>query len=218
MKPGSEIKAVVFDIDGTLTKETSWSVIATSAGGTPEEDLETYYAQKTGKISDAEADRRILGMWTRKGLLSKQRYTEILTAIPLREDALDLVNYLKSQNILICLITGAMDLYAEVTAKRLGVDNYYGNAKLYWDEHENILNFTYQVDQGSLKLAQFREFCQKYNLRSEECVPIGDSDNDYLLFVETKKGIAVKTEFEDKDLEAVAWQVVNNLSEIKKFI
>jgi HAD superfamily phosphoserine phosphatase-like hydrolase len=214
----SEIKAVIFDIDDTLTTENSWAQVALGMGATHEEDLEIYYLHKEGKITNEEANSRILGLWKRKGLATQDNFRKIFDSIPLKEDAVDLTQYLKQKNIKICLITGSMDMYAEMIAKKVSADSFYYNADLYWDDQGKIIGFDYRVDQGARKLEQFLDFCQKNNLEASECVVLGDSENDILLFLESKKGIAVRTKAEFKELEAVAWKVINNLSEIKEFI
>ena len=214
----SQIKAVIFDIDDTLTQKNSWAEVAVGMGATHAEDLEIYYMHKEGKLTDREADDKILAMWKRKGLGTKENFEKIFNAIPLRDDALDLIQYFKQKKIIVCLITGSMDMYAKIIAEKVQADAFYFNADLHWDEGGKIIDFDYKVNQGALKLTQFQDFCQKNNLKSEECVVVGDSENDHLLFLETKKGIAVRTKVEDKTLEQIAWKVIDNLSEIKDII
>ena len=218
MKQESSIKAVIFDIDGTLTTKNSWFEIAIAVGGTPEEDKEILRMYRSGIILSEEADTRLLAMWKRQGLATKENFRKIFESIPLRQDAADLVNYLKSKNIIVCLITGSMDMYAEIIAAKLGLINFYHNANLFWDENNHIKSFNYIVNQGEKKLEQLHDFCKKNNLKPKECVVIGDSENDYGLFKLTQKGIAVRTEYEDRVLEQLAWQVVDHLAEIKRFI
>lgn len=213
-----ETKAVIFDIDGTLTKEISWSYLAVKLEASPEEDLEIYHKHRAGKLTDAEADARILKMWTARGPVSKKRFIEVFDSIPLRPEAFELIKNLKQKGKIICLITGSMDLYAQMIAKKFGVEHYFWNADLFWDAENNILNFNYTADQGSKKLKQLKKFCQDQNLALEECAVIGDSENDIEIFKATKKGIAVKTEFEEKELEKEAWKVVDNLAAINQII
>jgi len=213
-----EIKAIIFDIDGTLTEKNSWQQLIIAMGGTWEEDLEVVELDRSGKISHEEANARVLALWKRHGLASRENFQKTFENMNLRHDALDLVNYLKQKGIIICLITGSMDLYAQTIAEKVGAQNFYSNAILRWDENSMIKDFIYDWRQGELKLKQFREFLQKNNLRPDECATIGDSDNDYELFKLTGRGIAIRTEYEDKVLESIAWKVVNSLSEIKNII
>src|SRR3989344_4575171 len=175
----SEIKAVIFDIDGTLSEKNSWAVIASALGGTHEEDLDIYYASKEGKITQEEADGKILEMWKRQGLAKKENFTKAFDEISLRAEARELVSYLKNKGLIVCLITGSMDLYAKIVAEKVGADDWYSNAHLFWGKDGHIENFSYIADQGALKLIQLKEFCAKNNLQSENCIVIGDSENDY---------------------------------------
>lgn len=213
-----KIKAAIFDIDGTLAEKNSWHVIALAMGGTAEEDLEIYYAEKSGKLTSEEARNRILTLWTRQGLATKENFERIFHSISLRDDAIDVVQYLKKKRLLVCLITGSMDMYAKIIAGKVNANEYYSNAKLSWGGDGVIEDFSYNVDQGAIKVKQFNDFIKKYSLEPEECIVIGDSENDRGLFGLTKRGIAIRTDYEDKHLETLAWKVVNNLSEIKEFI
>jgi phosphoserine phosphatase len=214
----SDIKAVIFDIDGTLTTKNSWSETAIGLGGTPQEDLEIYEMYKAKQILSDEADAKLLAMWKRNGLATKENFNKIFYGIPLRPDAIELINYLKQKQLIICLITGSMDMYAQIIADKLDITDYYYNATLFWQDDGHIKAFNYIVNQGEKKLEQFQQFCLKNNLRPEECAVIGDSENDHLLFIASKKGIAVRTEYEQKELETVAYKIVNNLTEIKEII
>lgn len=213
-----DIKAVIFDVDGTLSPINSWLWLSEALGAKKEENIAIYEGNLSGKLMQFAANAKVLEMWTRKGPVSKEKFIKILTEIPLRPEALELCAYLKSKNIIICPITGSNEIYAEIVAKKIGADVFYANAKLFWDESNNLVNFTYAVNQADIKLNQFKDFCAKFKLKPDECVPVGDSYNDYELFRITGKGIAVRTEYEDKVLEELAWKVINNLSEIKNII
>ncbi len=213
-----DIKAVIFDIDGTLSQKNSWWELAEGFGATKEESIGIYEDNLSGKLTQPEAGARVLEMWTRKGPVSKEKFTKILSAIPLRDESLEVAGYLKSKGMLICPITGSNEIYAELVAKKIGADDFYANAKLFWDDKGNLKDFSYEINQSDIKLKQFHEFCQKFNLKPEECIPVGDSYNDYELFRITGRGIAIRTQYEDKVLEELAWKVVNNLSEIKEII
>ncbi|OGE82469.1 MAG: hypothetical protein A3B10_00130 [Candidatus Doudnabacteria bacterium RIFCSPLOWO2_01_FULL_44_21] len=111
-----------------------------------------------------------------------------------------------------------MGPFAKIIAERVAADDFYFNTPLSYDEQGNITDLVYEKDQAGHKLKQFTEFCQKYGFKPEDCVVVGDSENDLLLFLETKKGIAIRTEAEDKILEPVAWKIINNLAEIKNIL
>ncbi len=218
MKQESSIKAVIFDIDGTLTTRISWNYLVEYLGGSAEEERQNYLDFKSGRLSAEETDKNLLKLWHSGNRGNKSQFKQAFETIPLRPDAQDLIEYLKSKQIKVCLITGAMDLFAETMARRLGVEYFYANAILHWNENDEIVKFDYTPAQGLKKLEQFQDFCRRYNLKLEECAAVGDSDNDYELFKATGHGIAVRTEYEDKILEQLAWHVVDHLVEIKQII
>ena len=212
------IKAVIFDIDGTLTKEISWPFLVERLGISITQHDEVFQAFKKGEISLQDATNKVLSLWRSKGLATKAYVANVLSEIPLRDDAEETIQYLKSKSYILCLITGSMDLYAEQVAKKLGIPHYYSNTKLFWDKAGALIGMDYYTDDKGKKLEQFMEFAQKVGVQPEECVVVGDSANDIGLFEATGKGIAVRTEFEAKELEAVAWKKIEYLKEIKDIL
>lgn len=212
------IKAVIFDLDGTLTLRTSWNYLAEYLGASAEEESKNFQDWNDKKITTEQADENILRMWRSGGRANKTEFTKAFKSIPLRPGAVELMQYLKDKGILVCLITGAMDLYAEVMAKRLGAQNYYANTIFHWDDNDEIKKFDYTPDQGLKKLEQFKEFCSEQKLNFTDCAAVGDSQNDYQLFQVTGKGIVIRSEYESKELEKVAWKIVSELPEITKYI
>ncbi len=212
------IKAVIFDIDGTLTKEISWPFLVERLGISITQHDGVFQAFKKGEISLQNATNKVLNLWRSKGLATKSHVVNVFSEIPLRDDAKKTIEYLKSKSYILCLITGSMDLYAEQVAKELDISYYYSNTKLFWDKAGVLSGMDYYTDDRGKKLAQFMEFTKKVGVRPDECAVVGDSANDIGLFNITGKGIAVRTEFEAKELEAVAWKKIEHLKEIKDIL
>ena len=55
-------------------------------------------------------------------------------------------------------------------------------------------------------------------MQYSECVPVGDSENDTDLFKLTKNGVAIRTEFEKKELEQIAWKKIDHLIQLKEIL
>jgi len=68
------------------------------------------------------------------------------------------------------------------------------------------------------KIDFFKQYCLKNNLQYSECVPVGDSENDTDLFKLTKNGVAIRTEFEKKELEQIAWKKIDHLIQLKEIL
>lgn len=211
-------KAVVFDIDGTLTKSISWVVLTEGVGGSIETNDRFLDECKHGKISQNDLEREWIKNWRSGGKGNRKAFYEVLSAIPLREDTLDTINYLKKKDYKICLITGSFDLYGQIVSEKTGVKEWYANTSLVWDKNERLIDVKTVIDDKQRKLDHFREFCLEHKLEPKECVPVGDSSNDIGLFQLTGNGIAVRTQYEAKELEGIAWKVVNELSEIKNML
>lgn len=118
----NSIKAVVFDIDGTLSPDISWTKLTLQLGHSVPHHVEIYKKFKSGKLEYNEAKKAMLSLWTASGPLDKSRLEEMFRSWVLKDDAVPIFQYLKSKNYITCLITGSMDLFAQVIAQRVGVD------------------------------------------------------------------------------------------------
>jgi len=213
------IKAVIFDIDGTLTTKNSWIYLTENLGGSVKEFLSIYKAGLTGEISHTEANIQLRDIWFRTGKATKNKFTQVFESIPLRAEATDLMEYLNAKKYLLTLITGSMDMFAEIIAKRLGVTSYYANTELIWNKTGELLETKYDYNQVSRKLKQLEIFCKENNLVPKECAVVGDSQNDLEIFRSTGNGILLETGLEDTaELKKVCWKKINNLKELEQIL
>lgn len=211
----NDVKAVIFDIDGTLSPENSWTAFSRDLGSSVAEHLAIYQDHLTGKIGLDESKRMLLKLWLATGNANKHNIEQMFASWPLRNDAQDVVEWLKQKGIRVCLITGSVDLYAKHIAERLGVSDYYANATLVFDDNGNLDNFDYTIDQAEIKLRQLREFCAKYDINEKECVAVGDSDNDIELFRHTGRGVLINDSDVADELAKTAWKSIDRLSQLK---
>ena len=213
----TKIKAITFDIDTTLTYGTSWLTITRDLGASVNTHDFIYKEFKENRLSYKQAKEQLLDLWKATGNDNKEFFTEIFEKILFKKGALEIINYVKSKGIIVCLITGSVDLYAKVISERLGVDNYFANTELIWDKNGRLVDFHYDRNQSAKKLEQFLHFCSNKKIDPFDCFIVGDDENDIDLFKFTKKGIAVESENLHK-LKPYAWRVISNLLEIKKLI
>ena len=136
-----KIKAIVFDIDGTLSSDISWSKITNELGASVP-NLERFYEDlKKGRLTLEDGQGAMVTLWRGKeGNLTKEKLLGIFDRWTLKEDAVNLFSYLKEKGYLTCLITGSVDLFAEVIAKKVEADFWYANSKLVWDKDGNLQN------------------------------------------------------------------------------
>ncbi|KKU19555.1 MAG: Phosphoserine phosphatase, HAD family, SerB [Candidatus Nomurabacteria bacterium GW2011_GWA1_46_11] len=212
-------KAVIFDIDGTLTKKsTFWKELTEKLGGSVDKHMQLFEELLEGKISIDKACEGLVEVWNSTGRAVKPEFEKIFDAIPLRDDARDVVGYLKSKNYKLCIITGSLDIFAELIAKKVGINTWYANGNMKWDKDGKLINFSFNPEQAEQKVTQFKDYLKKNKLESNECVVVGDSGNDIGLFKLTGNGVVVRTEFWEDEFGEIAWRVIGGLSELKKIL
>jgi HAD superfamily phosphoserine phosphatase-like hydrolase len=215
----SNFKAAIFDIDGTLTPQISWTAFTRDIGGSVARHLAIYTDHLNGNIGLDESKRQLLEMWQATGKASRDHIEQVFETWPVRPEAYKVIEELKRRGYLICLITGSIGIYAKHMAEKLGVENYYANAELYFDNNGDLIDFHYTTDQADVKLAHLKEFCAKHDLRLQECVPVGDSNNDVEIFRETGNGVLLDDSTEVTDeLRGVAWKVIDSLEDLLTLI
>jgi len=211
-------KAVVFDLDGTLARFLSWTEVTRGMGVPLDEHADLYKELKEGGLTQEEASKKLRDLWISGGKATKKHFLEIFENIPLRKGAEETTEYLRSKGYKLCIITGAIDLHAETVAEKLRIKRWFANAGITFDKAGNLEDFYYDMRQVEKKLEQFGKYIKDEGLKPEECVVVGDSWNDSGLFKITGNGIAIRSESEDKELEDIAWKVVDELPELKDIL
>lgn len=212
-----KIRAVVFDIDGTLSPDISWTKITDLLGSSVPDHERIYRDFKSGRASYEECVKIVLKLWRGEGELHRSRLEKMFRAWNIKDDAIPLFRYLKGRGYVTCLITGSVDLFAQVIAERVGADAWYANSALTWDGDGNLADFAYEPRAGEKKLKQFLKFCASRGLEPSECLAVGDDANDIELFKISKHGILVETST-SAVLEPYAWKKVKALGEIREII
>ena len=211
-------KAIVFDIDGTLTTEIAWPIVTNGLGGSIE--VNDYWVREceASRISLDQMEKKLVENWWTGQRATHEEFYRLCDSVKLRPDARDLVNYLKSKDYILTLITGSFDMYAEIISRKLEIPEWYACSILKWDGDNKLVGLDTVLDDSVRKLELLDQFCKRHNIETGDCVSLGDGDNDVGLFKATGKGIAVRTKFEAKGLENIAWKVVDNLSEVKNIL
>ncbi len=212
----NKVKAVIFDIDGTLSPEISWTLLTKDLGGSAEQHLKIFKDLSDEKIGYEDSKEQLLNLWRATGRATKSDFRAIFENWPLRDAAKEVIDFLIIKGYKISIITGSTDLYAEIVAKRLGIPFYFANTELVWDKEDNLVDFRYFRDQAKKKLEQFLEFCHQQNLEPKDCVVVGDDTNDIELFKITR-GVALKSP-DSAEIEKIAWKTIVNLSELKEIL
>ncbi len=209
-----KFEAVVFDIDGTLTEEISWTALTRDLGGSVEDHMAIFNALREGRIDYLTSKLQLIDLWRATGNANKAFMEHLFANWPIRPEAPDLVRWLVEEGYTLGLITGSLDLYANSVAGQLGIENYYANTELVFDTDGNLVDFHYELDQAKKKLEQFQMFCGSKDIAAKDCVVVGDGDNDLELFRKTGHGVLVG-DAPSQDLIEVAWKRIDSLGEIK---
>ncbi|OGE82707.1 MAG: hypothetical protein A3B23_03365 [Candidatus Colwellbacteria bacterium RIFCSPLOWO2_01_FULL_48_10] len=217
----NKIKAVVFDIDGTLMPEfpelRSWLRLTSDLGLSADELEKIFQDMRNGKISYPQAKTELIKLWQSFGKATKKEFSEIFSNWALKEDAEPIFKYLNGKGYKTGLITGSVDLFAEIVARKVGADEWYANTELMWDEAGKLDDFVYTLKQGEKKLEQFKAFCAKNMLLPTECAAVGDGENDVEIFKASGHGIAVHSP-SSLHLDPFAWKKVKDLGEIEQLL
>lgn len=206
------IKAVIFDIDNTLTEDVSWLRVTELCGASPAVHQGIFDRFRAGELSYIDSKRQLIQLWHETGNARKVFWNEMFAAWPLKDDAKPLIAFLQETGYEIALITGSMDLFASAIAKKLGIQHWYANTELVWNSEGNLVDFHYVRDQAAQKLLHLKDFVRQQGIALDNCVVVGDGDNDKELFRATKRGVAVG---DSADLRDLAWKSVVNLAEIE---
>ncbi len=210
-------KAIIFDIDGTLTNDvSSWTSLTEKLGASKKRHNEIHEDFVNGKISHLVGKKELISMWHATGNANREFILNLFNTWKLKEGVVELIEKLQNQGYIIALISGSMDLFVSSIAHRLRIDDCYANAQLVWEDDNTLVNFLYEEHQGNKKEDQLQEFCKKYKIQPSECVVIGDSENDIELFKLTGNGIAVLPA--NNELKTVAWKEISGLNQLDELL
>lgn len=219
--PAKPPRAVVFDVDGTLTQLMSWTDFTRQLGASVERHLEIYEQFKAGHITYEASREQLLKLWQATGRANYATIETIFAQWPLDPAARPLIEWLQARGMQVALITGSLDMYADITARRLGVTHVYANTKLVFAEDGALMSYDYVADQATKKLEQLQNFCSETGILPTDCLAVGDGLNDLALFKATGRGIMLDPDPRRAglaELRAVSWKTVSTLAEVRPII
>jgi len=201
---------VIFDLDGTLTKERSiWEYIHKRLGkwyGFAEEYQKRFLA---GKISYEEFCERDAQVW--KGMRVEE-LTEIVKTVPFHPGADELIHHFKNKGLKLAMVSSGLSVLSEWVHQRYGFDYSVSNDLL----HENgFLTGKVEIQVYYDKKAEWvRRIQKKFGEKSEEVIAIGDSVGDIDMFQMVGFSIAFNSSCSDLDRIANVCVQSQNLADI----
>ncbi|MBU1885095.1 HAD-IB family phosphatase [Patescibacteria group bacterium] len=213
--PKQKPKAIITDVDSTLTERTTWYELTERLGGSSYKHADLFMKYLRGKISFQQVKKDLFKLWNTNGPVHKNKLIEIFRDIPLRGEAFSLINQLQEKGYSLCLISGSIEMFIDEIAKKFNIDHYYGNSIFHFDENGYWTDLDYTRNEEHLKIKQFEDFLKKTGFKDDECIAIGDGDNDLELFSRIP-GIVVNPKSEH--LKELAWQEVKYLPRVLQLL
>jgi phosphoserine phosphatase len=180
----SEIKAVILDLDQTITSDVgSWSQFTQLLGADLSTHLKIYSEFKSGNLSYQAAKQQLILLWKSAATLDRISIENLFEKIELRDGVLDAVDYLKGKYKL-CIISGAIDIFVDAISSKVGIVDKYAATKFIFDDNNVLTDFDYKLSRGEEKVGFLHQFCSKYHLKVLECAAVGDGESDMPIFDE----------------------------------
>lgn len=218
MAINENVKAVILDLDQTLTTDTaSWLQFTSLIGADPRVHAQIFAEFKLGKINYPTAKKTLINLWKTTGKTNWADINKVFKQIELRKGAIPAIEYLKRKYV-VCIVTGSIDVFAEITAKKLGVKNYYASTKFIFDGNNQLVDFNYKLSRGEDKLEFFDRFCKKSGFKPEECAAIGDGESDMPIFKRVGTPILFLASETTEDQKKKIKLQIKNWKEISKFL
>lgn len=210
MKKKDWYKLVIFDLDGTLTKERSiWEYIHIRLGkwyGFAEEYQKQFLA---GKISYEEFCERDAQVW--KGMRVEE-LLDIVKTVPFHSGVDELLSFLKQKGFKLSMVSSGLSLLTDWVHDKYGFDYSVSNDLL----HENgILTGKVKIQVYYDKKAEWVEkILKQFEVIPKETIAIGDSKGDVNMFKMVGFSIAFNSSCRDLDQIATTSVQSKNLAEI----
>ena len=188
-------KLVIFDLDGTLTKERSiWEYIHKQLGkwfGFAEEYQKKFLAGEISYDRFCELDAEV---WKGMGV---GELSEIVQMVPFHSGVDELISHLKQKGLKLSMVSSGLSLLSNWVHQRYGFDYSVSNDLL----HENgVLNGKVKIQVYYDKKAEWVErILKQFRVKPEEMIAIGDSRGDLGLFQMAGFSIAFNSSCRDLD-------------------
>lgn len=211
MENNNNIKLICFDLDNTLITENSWKKLGLAFGISAEEDRRLYDEYKEGLYTYDEWNNIIIKRYLEHGEANRENITKILSNYALVDGVREVIEYLKSKDYTLVIISGSIDILIDAVAKDLGVQYAKANNTFEFDGSGIITGVHSDGDDTLAKVTHLKDFCKILNVDITECACIADGANDVEMFRKTGNGIT----FRGSAIENEAWKVIDSLEDLK---
>jgi phosphoserine phosphatase len=194
----TQFKLVVFDLDGTLTRERSiWEYVHIRLGkwyGFAEEYQKQFLA---GKISYEEFCERDAQVW--RGMRVEE-LLEIVKTVPFHPGADELMAYLKQKEMKLSVVSSGLSILSDWVHQKYGFDYSVSNDLL---QENGVLTGKVKIQvYYDKKAAWVKRILERFHVKPEEAIAIGDSLGDIDMF--QMVGFSIAFNSSCQDLEKIA--------------
>lgn len=203
---------VVFDMDGTLVREGSCWEVVHKHFGVMEEARENLESWKNGKISYEEFMRRDIELWKPTPHISDIK--EILSDFQYPPKAPEVMEEIKNRGYRTAIISGGIDVLAEMVAQELSIDHVYANG-IEIDEAGYLTGEGVERVDPDNKRKVLSALTEELDIDPDHVVSVGDSVYDTDLFEYSGMGIAIG---DDGSATNLADATIENFEDFEKIL
>jgi phosphoserine phosphatase len=210
MRKNREFRLVIFDLDGTLTRERSiWEYVHIRLGkwyGFAEEYQRQFLS---GKISYEEFCERDAQVW--RGMRVEE-LLKIVKTVPFHPGADELIAYLKQKEIKLSVVSSGLSILSDWVHQKYGFDYSVSNDLL---EENGVLTGKVKIQVYYDKKAEWvKRILERFHAKRQEAIAIGDSLGDIDMFQMVGLSIAFNSSCRDLDRIAGVCVPSQNLADI----
>ncbi len=210
MPKNREFKMVIFDLDGTLTRERSiWEYIHIRLGkwyGFAEEYQKEFLARKISYEEFCERDAQV---W--RGMRVKE-LLEIVKTVSFHPGADELIVYLRQKGMKLSVVSSGLSILSDWVHQKYGFDYSVSNDLL---QENGVLTGKVKIQVYYDKKAEWvKRILERFHVKPEEAIAIGDSLGDIDMFRMVGFSVAFNSSCRDLDRIASACSPSQNLADI----
>ena len=210
----TNIKLVVFDMDGTLLQPRScWAYIHDHFGTDNTEMLNLYIQNK---ITDQEFVKADVKQWEDNSdrIVNEEYINEILDEIKPIKGAEELVSELHKNDIETIFLSGGITFLAEKWAKKWNMKKPLANNLIDGKDGHLIVEVNAS---GHAKGAVMDKLLRQSNLKKEQVAAIGDTTVDLPMFERAGLSVAVNTD-DKRVIEKADYHLKGDIRELQNLI
>ena len=210
MNNSQSFKLAVFDLDGTLTRERSiWEYIHKELGkwyGFAEDYQKQFLAGKISYERFCELDAQV---W--QGM-TVEEIGQIAQRVPFHAGVEELIRYLRQKGLKLTVVSSGLSVLSDWVHQKYEFDYSVSNDLL---QEKGVLTGKVKIRVYFDQKAEWvKRILERFNVRSEEAVAIGDSRGDLDMFRMVGFSIAFNSTCEDLDRIASVCIPSQNLTDI----